>query len=375
MRCLHVVNVRWLNATAWYGLYSAKLLAEAGHPTSIVSIPGAPALKKAQEWGLQTFTLDLNASNPLKLLGLYRSMRRLVKETRPHVVNCFRGENFAQWAALRKQTGRFALVRTRGDRRPAKAGPANRWLHRSAADAVAATNSAIAQECREKLKVPDRKLWTDPGGVDTNVFAFDPKGRFSVRREFGYGQEHVVIGLLGRLDHVKGQMEAIDALSMLHAVGATNARLLLMGHDSVLCGCETRSRALQRNMQDFVTITGKREDIPACLSACDLCIVPSLGSEAIARAALEIMACGRPLLASRVGVLPDLVPEDGLFAPGDVKALAKTLHRAITDQAYIDSITWDEQGRIGRYSGREFLRRTIAMYEKMLEGVPRAGEA
>ena len=58
------------------------------------------------------------------------------------------------------------------------------------------------------------------------------------------------------------------------------------------------------------------------LRALDVGVVASLWSETIARAALEIMACGRPLVSTSVGVMPDLLPASALVAPGDVDALA-----------------------------------------------------
>ena len=77
-----------------------------------------------------------------------------------------------------------------------------------------------------------------------------------------------------------------------------------------------------------MTITGKVPDVTACLSALDVGVVASLWSETIARAALEIMACGRPLVSTSVGVMPDLLPASALVAPGDVDALAGVLRRA-----------------------------------------------
>ena len=132
------------------------------------------------------------------------------------------------------------------------------------------------------------------------------------------------VGLLGRFDLVKGQRETIAALAKLVGEGVRNIRLLLLGFHRDASG-EVEAWIREAGMERYVTITGKVPDVTACLSALDVGVVASLWSETIARAALEIMACGRPLVSTSVGVMPDLLPASALVAPGDVDALAGVL--------------------------------------------------
>ena len=64
MVILQVVNVRWFNATAWYGLYLSRLLAESGHQVVVLTLAGTENHKKALEWGLDARPADLNTSKP-----------------------------------------------------------------------------------------------------------------------------------------------------------------------------------------------------------------------------------------------------------------------------------------------------------------------
>ena len=118
LRVLQVVNVRWFNATAWYGLFLSRLLKDAGHEVRVLGLAGTESFAKAEAMGLEPEALDLNTANPLRIVPLLRACSALLRSFRPHVVNCHRGENFWMWRLLHSPENSFALVRTRGDQRP-----------------------------------------------------------------------------------------------------------------------------------------------------------------------------------------------------------------------------------------------------------------
>ncbi|MEW5773448.1 MAG: glycosyltransferase [Thermodesulfobacteriota bacterium] len=366
MRTIQVANVRWFNATAWYALYLARLLNDAGHETLCLTLPGTEAEAKAQDWGLPVRSLDLNAKSPLAQLALFPALGRLVREFAPDVVNCHRGEAFLHFGLLRRRLGSFALVRTRGDQRPPKANPVNRWLHARAADAVVATNSRMQRHFLERFGLPADRVRLIPGGVDAARFAFDPAGRERVRAEFGYGPEHFVVGLLGRFDAVKGQRDLIRACARLvHGHGMSRLRLLLIGFPTATSQAEVAGWIAEEDMAEHAAITGERPDVAACVSALDLGAVASLWSETIARAALEIMACGVPLVSTDVGVMPDLLAAEALAPAGDGEALAALLGRASTDAAWRDSLRQGQARTVAGLRGEDFLAATLGLYREL----------
>ena len=233
MKTIQIINVRWFNATAWYGLYLSKLLREAGHETLVVTQAGTEADRKAKEWGFTPLHFDLNTSNPLKLVRAYFRLYKLVTKFTPDVVNCHRGEGFILWGLLKKQLKSFKLIRTRGDQRLPKNNLPNRWLHTDVADAVVATNSVMARHFINVLNVPESQVSVIFGGVDTNTFQFDAEGRKAFRAEHGYDDSHFVVSMLGRFDEVKGQKELIEAVAKLyHEKGMKHLRLMLLGFET-----------------------------------------------------------------------------------------------------------------------------------------------
>lgn len=366
MKIFQVINVRWYNATAWYCVSLSELLRKAGHQVLLIGQPGTPPLAKARELGLSVRELDLNSANPFILARSYFRIRRLVKTLQPDVVNCHRGEGFFLWGLLRKQLKSFALVRTRGDQRPPKGNQANRWLHNNAADAVIVTNSAAAGHCRDILGTSAKKLWTIYGGVDSERFRFDPEGRERVRQEFDFAQDDFVVGLVGRFDEVKGQRQLLQAVANLRDSGLGQIKALLIGHDSATSQHQMEEWIREHGLVGRVQLTGLRDDVPACISALDLGVAPSLWSEAIARAALEIMACGRPLLASEVGVMPDLLDSRALFPPGNVDNLQSRIARAVGDRDYLETLSRIQTQRISQLTSKEFLSQTLNVYQTVL---------
>ena len=366
MKTIQIINVRWFNATAWYGLYLARLLRDAGHETLVITEPGTEADDKAKEWGFTPLHFDLNSSNPLKLLRAYTQLHKLITDFTPDVVNCHRGEGFILWGLLRKYLGSFKLVRTRGDQRLPKNNFPNRWLHTNVADAVIATNSVMANHFISKLNVPEYKVSTIFGGVDTDKFVFNSAGRAEFRKKLGYDDSHFVVSMLGRFDEVKGQKELIEAVGKLyHEKGMKQLRLMLLGFETATTQHEVESWIAANNLQDITCITGKVPDVSAAISAMDLGVIASKWSETIARAAFEIMACKRPLISTGVGVMPDFMDEDAMFEAGNVDSLAKTIERAAKDEVYLQRIFDLQQKEIAELSGQHFLENTLDLYSRL----------
>ncbi|MBU1247746.1 MAG: glycosyltransferase family 4 protein, partial [Proteobacteria bacterium] len=265
MKIIQVINVRWLNATAWYALYLSQLLDDAGHEVVVVVQPDTPPEEMARNMGLTVVRLDLNTSNPARLFTTLGNMIRLLREFRPDVVNCHRGEGFFLWGLLRKLGMGFHLVRTRGDQRPPRADFFNRWLHKSVASAVVVTNQKMARHFLHTMKTPDKGVWLIHGGVDTEHYRFDPEGRERVRQEFGFEENDIVVGLLGRFDRVKGQKELIRTVAKLRSEGLENLKLFLIGFETATKHRQVEDWIRQNGISDITAISHKREDVVACI--------------------------------------------------------------------------------------------------------------
>ena len=366
LRTLQVVNVRWFNATAWYGMELARLLNKAGHPTLTLGLAGTASFAKAQAMGLEPIGLPLNTCDPLQTIRLARDIRDIVRDFRPDIVNCHRGEAFWLWGLLKNTAQGYALVRTRGDQRLPRNNVTNRWLHQHTAEAVISTNSVMARHFISTLHVPAAQVHTILGGVDTAFFHFNEERRQAVRAVYNYNPDDQVVGLLGRFDRVKGQKELIQAVARLRRQGNQRLRLLLIGFTTATTQAEVESWIAEAGIADITRITGKVDDVVGHLCALDVGVIASLWSETIARAALEIMACARPLVSTSVGVMPDLLPAEALCPPADENALAQLLQRALDDASFRERLVSASASTMRELDSTHFLQKTLSVYEDAL---------
>ncbi|HSG47931.1 MAG TPA: glycosyltransferase family 4 protein, partial [Longimicrobiales bacterium] len=112
-------------------------------------------------------------------------------------------------------------------------------------------------------------------------------------------------------------------------------------------------------------------EMPALLSSAEVAVFPSL-MEATSVAALECMACGVPVAASRVGGLPEIVDETvgGLFEPADPESLAATVLRLLARPDLREMGRRARERVVARWSNDRLAERHLEIYEALVEGKP-----
>jgi D-inositol-3-phosphate glycosyltransferase len=169
-----------------------------------------------------------------------------------------------------------------------------------------------------------------PCGVDTDLF--HPGSRDEARARIGAGNEPLLL-YVGRIAPIKGLETLLDALARVRRGSLTGARLLIVGGeaDEPADGHEAdiRRRVDALGLRDVVRFVGaqRQEVLRDYYVAADVAVLPSY-YESFGMVALEAMACGTPVIASRVGGLATTVRDGvtGFLVPdGDAAALAEQL--------------------------------------------------
>ena len=183
-------------------------------------------------------------------------------------------------------------------------------------------NSRAAARRLELERVPRRKITVVPNGLDLRAFTRPPAPKVRLR--------NVIV--VANLRPEKGHDVLVDAAANV-LLRVPDAKFNLVGDGPGRDALIERVRSL--GIQDAFTFHGHRDDVPACLDAADIFVLPSR-SEAFPNAVLEAMAAGLPIVASGVGGIVELIADNrtGLLVPPDDPAsLCTCLLRLMADSS------------------------------------------
>ena len=165
---------------------------------------------------------------------------------------------------------------------------------------------------------------------------------------------------------VKRPADCVEILAKVREKGG-NARLIMVGDGPELSA--VRHLAKQLEMQDYISFVGKQANISDYLAVGDVFLLPS-EEESFGLAALEAQACEVPVVATRVGGIPEVVSEgeSGFLSDiGDTEKMSDDALKFVKDDEM--RRTFGEKGRelaILRYSSEKIIPQYIAFYEKVL---------
>ena len=235
------------------------------------------------------------------------------------------------------------------------------------ADRLIAANPAERQDLQTFYRADPARISVIPCGVDLDLFR--PLPRDQARVLLNLPVDTKIVLFVGRLEPIKGVDILLDALSHLDCDGCQGLALIVGGN---LDGAEAARLMAIRDrlgLADSVRFVGAQEQrtLPYFYAAADVCVAPSF-YESFGMVAIEAMACGLPVIASRAGGLQFTV-QDGrnglLVPPGDSVALAAALQQLLTDADLRARFSAEGQRSAGAYSWGRVAERMTEVYEAL----------
>jgi glycosyltransferase involved in cell wall biosynthesis len=338
-----------MGGPALHVAYLSAGLAERGYETTLVA--GSLARGEgsmayvAEGLGVEIVRLDALSReiSPIRdALSIFR-LARLIREQRPRILHTHTAKagTVGRLAALLAGDARpEVVVHTfhghvlRGYFGPLKSG-AFRLLERLLAR-VTTRLIAVSPQVRDDLVAlgvaPAEKFSVVRLGIELGERLETAEGGAEARARLGIGTERFVVGWVGRMTGVKRTDDVLEALRLLRERGV-DAVLLLVGDGPDRQHVEHRASEL--GIVRHCLFLGYQEDVSGWYRAFDAMILPS-ANEGTPVVAIEALAAGRPVVATSVGGVPDVVREgvDGFLVPmGDTEALAERLARLAEDPA------------------------------------------
>jgi len=322
--------------------------------------------------GSGTATEETTLSGPYDLRG-YADFYRLVRRTNPDLLHLNLAGTYNAQAGLVAPVARLAgcgcVVTTEHLAMVEKL-----WKRHAAkklssffvSRVVSITRSNVSY-LTERHGLDSRKITVIYNGVD--LAALDSAGAPGLRSELGVGGSAFVYATVGSLVERKGHRFLLEALSRLRRSGEANCVLVILGQGDE----ETALRALAAEpaLRDSVFFLGQREDAAALMRDADCLVVPSL-MEGMPFVIMEAMAASKPVIASRIYGIPEIVLEGKtglLVQPGDVESLLGAMSALYRNRDLAVRMGREGRRRVQeQFSLERMARETQDLYDSVLGG-------
>ena len=308
------LEINWLNAH--------------GHQAWLVCNPDSQVHSKASELATRVVTMPLRSRvDPLCTLRLWKFCR----QNKIDLLKTYSSKD--HWICLPLFVCGFPLSRARCITDPI--GSASRaFVFKHGCSQIVADASVIKRQLVKQNGIDPAKIEVIGSAVDLVKFK-PPRNRTKFRREIGVGDDISLIGNVGMIRPDKGQLQLVKAAPLVFEKHP-GARFVIVGQGTGILkrGINVRNAIDQAGLADKIIMTGYRWDTPNVYAACDMIVIASLHTEASPIVLREAFASGRPVIATKVGDIPEIVRhrENGLLIePGDTQALAAAIMEFISD--------------------------------------------
>ena len=294
-----------------------------------------------EELGHDVITLDISKEKLRKFQPrAVLQLAKIIKERGIDIVHCQRHKPTVYGTLAAYMVGEKPRVighvrglhRTRNFRRKFL----NRLLSKRISRMIAVSAAVREDIINNNSKSFAAKVVTIYNGIDVQLFIHSNLTREAIRSRIGIPDKKFVYGTVGRLVETKGQSVLLQAFAQI-SEECPQSWLVLAGEGRL--ESKLRGLAAELGIQESVTFLGHRHDIPEVLKAYDVFVLSSV-AEGLPGALLEAMATGLPVIASRVGGVPEILNNSGLgtmVSPHSVDELAsamKGLYRTPEEKRY-----------------------------------------
>lgn len=296
----------------------------------------------------------LNARGLLSLPRVFWRLRRELRRIKPALLQTFLfhanlvGRFAARLAGVPVVISGLRVAEHRSD----WYGRIDRWTN-SLVDMNVCVSRGVAEFSKRRVGLKSSKLIVIPNSVDVDRFANTKRADVS---QFGIPANHRILISIGRLEHQKGIDVLLNAIALLKPL-PDDVHFLIVGDGPD--ANTLRARAAELRIDNHVHFANRRDDVPDLLAASTALILPSRW-EGMPNVVLEAMAAGRPVIASRVEGVEELVRhrETGLIVgPENPVELAAAISDLLGDSAFATAAGAESQ----RTALKEFATKKMSL--------------
>jgi glycosyltransferase involved in cell wall biosynthesis len=341
-------------------LMLAKGLRERGHDQLIACLEGSKLEGRLNREEFRVFTMP--SHDPGHAFGTLL-WRQQLQTWAPQILHAHdgRGQTLSWLASLGLPVRRVASRRVTFL-------PSDGWTYRFKYGRTCQGVIAVSESIRDlsvQAGVPRERLTVIPDGIELPAKLSSADEKTQLRAKWQCRDDDFVAGLLGASTPEKGQDVAFEALALL-AGKLPNARLVVAGDQSVVAN--TGSHQPAGTLNERVIRLAPLEDLASFFPGLDVFLMPSK-SEGLGSSALWAMGFGLPVIATRVGGLPEIVVDNEtgwLIPPASPEALADAILAASHDRAKLIEYGKNGRKRAMGFSADIMVGRTEDLYRYLV---------
>jgi len=361
---------------SWGGLEIQALevtrkLQERNHRVWLACNPGSRLAQEAHLNDINTVPLDVSGYFHPRIIW---QLSRFVKRHGINIVHCQLSKDIATIVPAMRLSRRKApiILSKRVGSYVSKKDVFHRFTYAHVSK-VMAISKVIHKNVLDTTPVTPDRVMTLHDAIDTDLFSLRQVNRNQARMKFGFADDLIVIGLVGRFSPGKGHEELLEAASLLIS-RHTNIHFLIVGeasHGEERYAQKIRTLSRSLGLEKVVSFSGYRKDIPEIMAALDIFAFPS-HAESFGVVLIEAMAMERPVVSTNCDGVVDIVVDGqtGIYVhPRNAGELANALTTLINDAALREKM-----GKAGRrrveelFDQRKQLNKIEEVYYGLLEG-------
>ncbi|MCK5506645.1 MAG: glycosyltransferase family 4 protein, partial [Thermodesulfovibrionia bacterium] len=337
---------------------------ELGYRILIACREGSQISKKAAGAGIPIFIVKMRfACDPLAIIKFYR----IIKSEKVNIIHTHSSRD--SWTAgIAGRISGIPIIRSRHLSTPVGRSWWTTFVYRYLADIIISSGIHIKNALVTRNRLDPGKIVSIAAGVDTERFEINKINGNKILDEFRLKHAFPIIGIVSVLRSWKGHRYLLEAVPEVVSV-YPDARFLVVGDGP---GYNTiRRRISDLGIEKNVIMTGFRNDVPEIMAVFDIFILPSFASEATSQVIPQVLAMGKPVIATNVGGLPEIV-EDGitglLIPPKDHDAISNAIIWMAKHRKEANEMAMKGREKILKsYTHKAMIDHTAEVYNNVLE--------
>ena len=369
MRILHITSHMNLGGVTRYVLSLSEQLIGRGHRVGIAS-GGGRLEESARSIGVAHWRVPLNTSQEFSL-RVFRTIEQITDRLKTEPVDLLHahtrvGQVVADQISRRQKipyvTTWHGVYKLRVGRR----------FYPCLGGRSIAISDVVQKHLLRDFRIPETRVRLVYNGIDSAHYAVAPDAALlrQYRRRWRILEDRPVMGGIGRL--AAGEVKGFDLLlgaACLLKEEIPGLQVLIVGEGPRRPFLEDVAERL--GILSQVRFVGGMDDIRIPLALMDLLVFPSRWPEAFGLVLVEAMAAGKPVVAVRIGAVPEIIRDgtDGLLTdPEDIQGLAQGVSRVLNDRALAQRLAAQARARIQeRFDVKRMAMEVESVYREVLE--------